>query len=122
MNPKLLTGADLAFIGDAYYELYIRTYIINQGITNLEKLHKKTVSYVSRDAQSYIIEHLIPVLSIEEIDIYKRGRNYNYKTKTHAYITASGFEALIGYLYLTEELNRLEEILKKAIAIIEDKE
>jgi len=122
MNPRLLTGADLAFVGDAYYELYIRTYIINQGITNLEKLHKKSVSYVSRDAQSYIIEHLMPVLSDEEIDIFKRGRNYNYKTKTKAYINASGFEALIGYLYLTDELNRLEEILKMAIVIIEDKE
>lgn len=119
MNPSLLTGADLAFIGDAYYELYIRDYVLNKGITNLNKLHKTSVSFVSRDAQSKIIQTLLPELTIEETDIYKRGRNYNYKTKTQAYINASGFEALIGYLYLIKNNNRLEEVLKKSILIIE---
>jgi len=122
MNPNLLTGADLAFVGDAYYELHVRTYIINKGITNLEKLHKTAVSFVSRDAQSYIIEILLPELADDEITIFKRGRNYNYKTKTKAYINASGFEALIGYLYLTKQEERLAGVLKRAIEIIEDKE
>lgn len=121
MNPSLLTGADLAFIGDAYYELYIRTYVLNKGITNLDKLHKKTVSFVSRDAQSYIIQKIMPELTIIEMDIFKRGRNYNYKTKTQSYINASGFEAVIGYLYLMNEVNRLEELLMNAIRIIEEK-
>lgn len=121
MNPKLLSGADLAFIGDAFYELYIRTYMINKGITNLDKLHNETVAYVSRDGQSYIIEKLLPELSSEELDIYKRGRNYNYKVKTKAYINASGFEAVIGYLYLLNENERLEMIINKAIRIIEEK-
>lgn len=121
IKPNLLTGADLAFIGDAYYELYIREYILNKGITKLHKLHTESIKYVSSDAQYKIITELMGELTNEEIDIFKRGRNYNYKTKTDAYINASGFEALLGYLYLTRNSKRLNEIVGKAIYIIEGK-
>lgn len=121
MNPNLLTGADLAFIGDAYYELYIREYLINKGITKLHKLHDESVRYVSSDAQYKIITELMDDLTNEEITIFKRGRNYNYKTKNDAYINASGFEALLGYLYLTKNQERLNEIVKRAINFIEGK-
>lgn len=121
INPNLLSGADLAFIGDAYYELEIRTYVIDKGITNLHKLHNECVKYVSRDAQHKIISTLMEELTEEEIIIFKRGRNYNYKTKTDAYINASGFESLIGYLYLINNNKRLDEIIQKAITIIEGK-
>lgn len=121
MDPKLLSGADLAFIGDAYYELCIRDYAIKKDITNLNRLHKKCVKFVSRDAQNYIINNLMNELSDEEKDIFKRGRNYNYKTKTAEYINASGFEAVIGYHYLLGNNERLAYLISKSISLIEEK-
>lgn len=122
MEYNLLSGADLAYIGDAYYELYIREYVLNKGVTKLGKLHTECVKYVSRTGQSYIIKNIMNELTEEEISIFKRGRNYNYKDKSAEYVNASGFEALIGYLYLKRENNRLTYILKKSIELIETKE
>lgn len=122
MDPKLLSGGDLAFIGDAYYELVIRDYVINKGITTLSKLHDECVKYVSRDAQYKIINKIMDSLNEEEKDIFRRGRNYNYKNKTMEYIHASGFEAIIGYLYLLKKETRLKEIIDMAIRVIENKE
>lgn len=122
MDPKLLSGGDLAFIGDAYYELVIREYVLKKDITSLYKLHDECVKYVSRDAQYKIILAIMDKLDEEEKDIFRRGRNYNYKNKTTAYIYASGFEAIIGYLYLTNRKERLDEIIKKAIMVIEKDE
>ena len=122
MDPKLLSGGDLAFIGDAYYELVIRDHVMAKGITSLYKLHDEAVKYVSRDAQYKIIQTIMDDLDEEEKDIFRRGRNYNYKNKTTAYIYASGFEAVIGYLYLTKKEKRLDEIIKKAIMVIEKDE
>ena len=122
MDPKLLSGGDLAFIGDAYYEMAIREHVIKKDITSLYKLHEEAVKYVSRDAQYKIINEIMNDLDEEEKDIFKRGRNYNYKTKTTEYIYASGFEAIIGYLYLLGKMDRLNEIIKMAIMVIERKE
>ena len=72
MDPKLLSGGDLAFIGDAYYELVIRDYVINKGITTLSKLHDECVKYVSRDAQYKIINKIMDSLNEEEKDIFRR--------------------------------------------------
>lgn len=116
---KLLNGAVLAFIGDAYYEERIRRYCLDKGITNLGKLHDECVKYVSRTSQYKIIQSLI--LDEEELEIFKRGRNHNYKDSSVEYINASGFEAVIGYLYLLERFERLDEIINKAIAIINNK-
>lgn len=118
----MLTGADLAYVGDACYELYIREYVLNKGITKLWELHSECVKYVSRAGQNYIIKNLLVELSEEEVSIFKRGRNYNYKDKSAEYVNASGFEALIGYLYLKKDNERLEYILKKSISLIETKE
>ncbi len=120
IDYKLLNGGDLAFIGDAYYELYIREYVLKKGKTKLNQLHNACVKYVSRVGQDKIITNLLDSLSNEEQEIYKRGRNYNYTNKTKEYVNASGFEALIGYLYLSKQNERLEEIIKKAILIIEE--
>ncbi|MFA5543927.1 MAG: ribonuclease III domain-containing protein [Bacilli bacterium] len=122
MNYNLLSGGDLAFIGDAYYELYIREYLINKGITSLKRLHNESVKYVSRTSQAKFINILMPELLEEEIDIYKRGRNYNYKDKTSEYINASGFEALIGYLYLQKDNIRLDFFMNKIIKMVEENE
>lgn len=122
MNVKLLSGGDLAFIGDAYYELYIRKYLLNKGITHLAKLHNETVKYVSKDAQLKIITKLMSELTKEEEEIFKRGRNYNYKDHSEAYLNASGFEAVIGYLYLSEANSRLDHLIKRSIEVVENHE
>lgn len=119
INPELLSGADLAFLGDAYYELAIRHHLLKKGITNLHKLHDYSVKYVSRTAQHKIIQNLYLQLTNEEQEIFKRGRNYLYKAKTEEYINASGFEAVIGYLYLKENITRLNDLINQAIKIIE---
>lgn len=119
MNYDLLTGADLAFIGDAYFELYIRNYVLHKGYTKLNDLHHKCVDYVSRTGQNKIINELLSELSEEEKNIFKRGRNFNYKNKDNEYINASGFEALVGYLFLKKEEDRLKYIMDKSVQIIE---
>lgn len=122
MNYDLLSGADLAFIGDAYYELCIRNYILHKGYTKLRDLHTHCVEYVSRTSQNKIIQSLLPELSEEEVAVFKRGRNFDYKNKDGDYVNASGFEALIGYLYLKQNNERLQYIISKSIEIIETKE
>lgn len=122
MKYELLSGADFAYVGDACYELMIRNYVLHTGKTKLVELHEMSVKYVSKTAQSKIILKLMPELTEEEIDIFKRGRNYKYKKNDSEYINASGFEALIGYLYLKQEKERLDYIVSRAIEIIEKKE
>lgn len=119
---KLLNGGDLAFIGDAYLEIRIRKYVIDKGITSLSKLHNECVKYVSRTSQYKIIQCLMEELSEEEREIFKRGRNYNYKDKSQEYVNASGYEALIGYLYLNNMNDRLDYLINKSIEIIEKEE
>ena len=125
MIPEMLNGADLAFVGDAYYELRIRMYLLEKGITNPNKLHKLTVSYVSASAHSKIVKFLRESFSEEEENIFKRGRNFNYKhsrknLKMDEYLASSGFEAVIGFLYLKDRKERLDEIIRQSIKIIEE--
>ncbi len=117
---KLLNGGDLAFIGDAYLEIRIRKYVLDKGITSLAKLHNECVKYVSRTSQYKIIQNLMNELNEEELEIFKRGRNYNYKDKSQEYVNASGYEALIGYLYLNKINDRLDYLIQKSISIIEN--
>ena len=83
-------------------------------------MHNKCVEYVSRDSQYLIIKTIENELTNEEQNIFKRGRNYNYKNKSVEYVYASGFEAIIGFLYLKQDYERLEYIIRKAIKIIEE--
>lgn len=119
IDYKMLNGGDLAFIGDAYLELRIREHVLSKGITSLHLLHDECVKYVSRDSQDKIINLIQKELSEEEYEIFKRGRNYNYKNKSPEYINASGYEALIAYLYLSKNSERLDYIINKSIEIIE---
>ena len=129
MRVELLNGANLAFIGDAYYELYIRKYCLNKGITNQKELHKECVKYVSAHAHYQIFEKLEKenFFSEKEMVYFKRGRNHSYhanrkNVNPSEYVISSGFESLIGYLYMSEENQRLEELMKKSIEIIEGKD
>ena len=109
-----------AYMGDAVYEKFIREYVIRQGLCKNGLLHKKSIKYVSAKGQSQILKEIEDFLTDEEKDIVRRGRNSNpHSTAKNAdiveYKYATGFEALIGWLYLNEKEERLEEILKKCV-------
>jgi len=108
----------LAYLGDAIYEVYIREKLLEKGIAKVDDMQKEAVKYVSAKAQSKILEDMINnnILNDEEIDVVKRGRNYKRSihpknTDIITYKKSSGFEALIGYLYLKNK-DRLKEILE----------
>lgn len=118
MNPMMCNGLTLAYIGDSYYELIIRRYLVLKGITKVNELHKNAIKYTSGEAQAKIIDYLLEnnLLSDEEIAIFKKGRNSNVtQTRKHLdkadYLKATGFEALIGYLYLGSKEERINEII-----------
>ena len=125
MEVREVNVKTLAYIGDVVYELAIRKHVIENSHEQVNKLHKKTVKYVSAKAQAKIVENIYDILNDEEKDIIRRGRNAEANTVPKntdviTYKIATGFEALIGYLYLKEESQRLEEILLKSISIIEE--
>lgn len=124
INPKEISPLSLAYIGDAVYEVYIRSYIMRDANMPVNKLHKAATSFVKAKAQSDIIMALSDRLTEEETAVYKRGRNaHSYTSAKNAdivdYRRATGFEALIGYLYLSGEKARLEELIDLGIEIIE---
>lgn len=117
---KQMSPLVFAYMGDAVYEKYIREYVIRQGLCKNGLLHKKSIKYVSAKGQAEILERLEPNLTEEELDIVRRGRNSNpHSTAKNAdvivYKYATGFEALIGYLYLTGQEKRLNEILAEGV-------
>ena len=126
MKPELLNGANLAFIGDAYYELFIRNHLLQKNITNQHELQKLATKFVSAKGHNMIVQGLENFFTEEEVNIFKRGRNHKYQLSRKnvnkaEYLNSSGFEAVIGYLYLKQANARLEEILNLAINIIEGK-
>lgn len=119
-KPSQLSPLSLAYVGDGVYELYVRTRIIEEH-ENLpaHKLHKKVVQYVKAHAQSKSIEAMIEHLTEDETAVYKRGRNAKSNTvpknaNMTEYRRATGFEALIGFLYLSEENERLHLLMNIA--------
>ena len=122
-----LNGESLAYLGDAIYELKIREYILSSGYQDVNKLHKIAVKYTSGEAQAKIVEYFLKnnILSEEEMVYYKRGRNSHHSKNRRSisvasYKMATGFEALIGFLYLSENITRLEELLQLIIKIVEE--
>ncbi len=110
-------GQALAYIGDAVYELYVREYHLNQGTTQVHALHDKTTKYTNAQGQYEALKVIEPHLSEKELSIVKRGRNASSARKPgqasqHIYRLSTGFEALIGYLYLNEEKSRLKTLLE----------
>ena len=110
----------LAYIGDAIYELIIRSVLVEKGNMQVNKLHQRASRLVIASAQSAIIEKLKDSLTEEEMAVYKRGRNAkSYTMAKNAtmsdYRRATGFEALMGYLYLTEQWDRMLELIKTGI-------
>lgn len=123
----LYNGESLAYLGDAIYELKIRQYILNSGYQDVNRLHKYAVKFTSGEAQAKIMEYFLAnnILSEEEINYYKRGRNSHHSKNRRSinvvsYKMATGFEALIGYLYLSEAHDRLDELMSLIIKIVEE--
>ncbi len=107
----------LAYIGDAVYELMIRTILVDQGNRQANTLHKKASTYVKASAQAAMAEAFLPDLTEEELQYFKRGRNAKTVSMAkhatmHDYRHATGFEALMGYLYLTDQMNRMIDLIK----------
>lgn len=112
----------LAYIGDAVYDLVIRTVVVESANRAADKLHKRTVKYVKAPAQAKIIEALRKYLTDEEEAVYRRGRNAKSNTMAKnaslsEYRKATGFEALIGFLYLTGQTDRMIYLIKKGIEL-----
>ena len=110
----------LAYIGDGVYELVIRTILVKKGNCPVNQRHKHASSLGKAGAQSKMMETLEPILTEEELAVYKRGRNAHSPTMAkHAtmadYRRATGFEALMGYLYLKEDYSRIVELVRKGI-------
>lgn len=110
----------LAYIGDGVYELIIRTILVKKGNCPVNRLHKKASSLVKAGAQSAIMEVIEEKLTPEELSVYRRGRNAHSPTMAkHAtmadYRRATGFEALMGYLYLKEDYERMITLVRMGI-------
>lgn len=120
-----MNGLTLAYIGDAYYELHVRMHLINKKLTNVNDLHKQAIRFTSGIAQAKIMNFFVDsqMVTDDEVELFKRGRNAsgpgrkNIDAKT--YHLATGFEALIGYLYLNSK-DRADELIKSGIKYIEE--
>ena len=116
-NPQQIPPLALAYLGDAVYELAVRCYLLKQPQLKVNNLHCAAISLVCADRQSTLLAQIEPLLSEEELAIYKRGRNAKAghqpsSTSIGAYRRATGLEALIGYLYLNQQQERLEQIFE----------
>ena len=114
----------LAYLGDAVFELAVRSKLVSHANMQVNKLHKQAINYVSAEAQCAAAEKLLPSFTEKELKIFKRGRN----AKPHSmaknatvkeYLEATGLEAVIGYLYLNREYERLTELIKAVLETAE---
>lgn len=117
---NLMSPLTWAYVGDSVYELFIRTHLVETTNLKPHKLHIEAVKHVKARAQAEILESLQDILTEKEKEIIRRTRNTeNHHLPKNAdptdYMYATSFEGLIGYLYLTEQKERLEEILNKCI-------
>lgn len=117
MDVNMLSPLTWAYVGDAVYELYIRTNLVNLTKLKPHKLHIESIKYVKAKAQAELLRKVYEVLSEDEKDIVRRARNAeNHHIPKNAdpadYMYSTAFEGLIGYLYLTKQDERLKEILK----------
>lgn len=117
----------LAYIGDSIYDLIMKTLVVNQGNKPVQKLHKETSTYVQAKAQSKMMRVLQEELTEEEHSIYKRGRNSKSVSPAKNqsvtdYRRATGFEAVMGYLYLKKDYARMMELVKMGLKSLEEEQ
>lgn len=123
----LYNGESLAYIGDAIYELKIREYLLKKGYQDVNILHKYAVKFTSGESQALIVDYLIKneIITEEEISYFKRGRNSGHSKNRRSisvisYKKATGFEAMIGFLYLSNQTERLNSLVDIVINIVEE--
>ena len=117
VDTKEYTPLTLAYIGDCIYDLIIKTKVISEGNKQVKKLHQETSSMVQASAQSEMMRALQPLLTEEEHAVYRRGRNAKSVSPAKNqsltdYRRATGFEALMGWLYLKREWKRMADLIK----------
>lgn len=117
-DATLLNGLALAYMGDAIYEVHIREHLLKSGQTKPKQLHQMATKYVSAKAQSFLVEKMLEesILSDEEQNFFKRGRNAKSFTKAKntdvsTYKASTGFESVFGYLHLTGQTERITELV-----------
>jgi ribonuclease-3 family protein len=120
MDMKTYSPLVLAYIGDSVYDLVVKTAVVEQGNAPVNKLHKRVVGLVQATAQAELYHHIQDQLTEEEMSVFKRGRNAKSFTSAKnagvvEYRTATGVEALIGYLYLTNQMDRILELMKSIL-------
>lgn len=120
VDLKSYSPLALAYIGDSIFDLVIRTIVVGKGNTKASQLHKRTSQVVKASAQSQMVEKLLPLMTAEEETIYKRGRNAKSATMAKnatmaEYRRATGLEALMGYLYLDNQFERIVELIQTAM-------
>lgn len=124
MNANSFNGLSLAYIGDAIYELYIREYVLSLGYTKVNDLHKHVIKFTSGEGQAFVIHKFLElnILTEEELQIFKRGRNSHVNAsrknlELKDYLDATGFEALMGFLYLDKQKERLDYLIDLSIKL-----
>ncbi|MBD2844744.1 ribonuclease III [Paenibacillus sp. IB182496] len=119
--PEHMNPVALAYLGDAVFELLVRQYLLSRANHRLHELHRQATSYVSAKAQAELLRRWQPLLTEEEADLVRRGRNAKSGGPTKnadpaAYRLATGLECLVGYLYYHKRSERLHELLELAFA------
>lgn len=120
VKPEQYSALALAYIGDAVYDMIIRTVVLNNGLGKVKNFHRQTSSVVKAESQAVLMKAIESELTEQELAIYKHGRNAKSSTSAknasiQAYRIATGFEALVGYWYLNQELDRGMEIIAKGL-------
>ena len=123
---RLMSPLVLAYVGDAVLELYIRNYLVNKKAVSINVLHKTATNYVKAKAQSMVVHGLKDILTEAEWSYVKKGRNQKmHRAAKNAtiqdYRYATGYEALLGYLFFTNQTKRLDELISESIRIIDKK-
>jgi ribonuclease III family protein len=126
LDEKQLNSLALAYMGDAVFEIYVRHHLLQAGQVKPNQLHREATKFVSAKAQASILFYLMDqeLLTEYEMAVVKRGRNAKSgsvpkNTDVQTYRYGTGFEALIGYLYLSKNEARLEEMIKRSLTFIE---
>lgn len=114
-DPKELSSLSLAFVGDSVYDLLVREYLLSFGNRHVGELNKDKVAMVCCSAQTKALDNIKPLLTEEEEGVFRRGRNVNVRSvprnsSLKDYHTATGLEALFGYLYLSGRVDRIREL------------
>lgn len=124
-KPNTYSPVTLAYIGDSIYELVIRTIIMSGGSKAVAKMHNESRGFVNANTQAVMYHAVMPILTEEEADVMKRGRNAKSgrapkSADLQTYKHATGFEALIGYLYISDQVDRVIELIKIGIDAYND--